>query len=302
MCDSARWERFSWRDDDVVISTPSKCGTTWMQQIVGSLVLGRPELGGPLSTISPWLDMLIRTDEQVFGLLEAQAHRRFVKTHTPLDGVPYRPTVTYFAVVRHPLDVVLSDLDHDRNSRRERAVELRESASGAPDAMPDLVWPDGDGPRERLLWFIDNDNPPIGSGPYGLADFCQQVSTFWERRHLPNVHLVHYQDLWDDLDGEMRRIAAALGVTADQERWPELVAAASLASMRRRADHTVPEADSGLWHRPADFFRTGGRRDWGSLLSASEVVQFHRRLRELAGDATDWVLQGRSALSPAPTR
>ena len=43
--DSARWERFDFRDDDIVISTPSKCGTTWMQNIVGSLVLNRPALG-----------------------------------------------------------------------------------------------------------------------------------------------------------------------------------------------------------------------------------------------------------------
>jgi len=58
MADSARWERFRFRPDDVVISTPSKCGTTWMQKIVGMLVLDRVDLGAPLSTVSPWLDML----------------------------------------------------------------------------------------------------------------------------------------------------------------------------------------------------------------------------------------------------
>src|SRR6187431_1814917 len=88
MADSARWERFAFRPDDVIISTPSKCGTTWMQNIVGMLVLDRTDLGAPISSLSPWLDMLIRTDEDVFGLLEAQRHRRFIKTHTPLDGLP----------------------------------------------------------------------------------------------------------------------------------------------------------------------------------------------------------------------
>jgi aryl sulfotransferase len=65
MADSARWERFAFRPDDVIISTPSKCGTTWMQMIVGMLLLNRTDLGAPISSISPWLDMLIHTDDDV---------------------------------------------------------------------------------------------------------------------------------------------------------------------------------------------------------------------------------------------
>ena len=105
MSDSARWERFTFRPGDVVISTPSKCGTTWMQTIVGMLLLDRVDLGAPISTLSPWLDMLIRTDDEVFGLLDRQTHRRFIKTHTPLDGLPQHDEVTYIALIRHPLDV-----------------------------------------------------------------------------------------------------------------------------------------------------------------------------------------------------
>jgi aryl sulfotransferase len=86
--DSSRWERFAFRPDDVVISTPAKCGTTWMQTIVGMLLLDRSDLGAPIGTMSPWLDMLTRTEDEVFALLDAQTHRRFVKTHTALDGVP----------------------------------------------------------------------------------------------------------------------------------------------------------------------------------------------------------------------
>jgi aryl sulfotransferase len=36
MYDSARWEGFSFRPDDIVITTPPKCGTTWTQ-MVGAL-------------------------------------------------------------------------------------------------------------------------------------------------------------------------------------------------------------------------------------------------------------------------
>jgi aryl sulfotransferase len=275
IADSARWERFAFRPDDVIISTPSKCGTTWMQKIVGMLLLDRTDLGAPISSLSPWLDMLIRTDEDVFGLLEAQRHRRFIKTHTPLDGLPRLPSVTYLTVIRHPLDVAMSDLDHADNERVDRLVELRAAVVGDE---PPAEGPSDDSPEEPgefLRWFIDNDKEPTGSGPYGLAD---------------------YADLWADRDGEMRRVAAALDVEVAEDRWPSFVEAAGIESMRARAGDTAPEVASGIWRSPERFFRVGGTRDWASHLDERDIAHFDERLRDLAGDATDWVLKGRVAL------
>jgi aryl sulfotransferase len=294
--DSARWERFAFRPDDVVISTPSKCGTTWMQTIVGMLLLDRVDLGAPISTISPWLDMLIRSDEEVFGLLEAQTHRRSIKTHTPLDGVPRLDSVTYLTIVRHPLDVALSDRDHQENQVDERLIELRTSVVGPCE--PDLrerERPPED-PRAYLLWFIDNHEPSTGSGPYGLEDYCRQIRTYWDARHEPNVHLFHYADLWADLDAEMRRVAAALDVPIDEDRWPAFVEAAGLPSMRERAARTAPEAHAGVWASPERFFRSGGTREWASLLTEEDLGHFDDRLRELAGDAAGWATGGRVGL------
>lgn len=293
LADSSRWERFQLRDDDIVISTPSKCGTTWMQHIVGMLVLDRPVLDAPISTLSPWLDMLVRTEDEVVGILEAQQHRRWIKTHTPLDGLPLHPTVTYITVIRHPLDVALSHRDHLANQDDQRTFDLRLAAAGQPEPSFDRGPED---PAAFLRWFIDNDLPPTGTGPNGLADYCEQVTTYWEARHLPNVHLFHYQDLWLDLPVEMRRVADCLGVTVDEPRWPAFVDAATLDSMRSRATDTAPEAHLGLWRQATDFFRSGGERGWASLLTDAETAHFHERLEHLAQDATPWVLRGRSAL------
>ena len=301
MADSVRWERFTFRPDDVVISTPSKCGTTWMQTIVGMLLLDRTDLGAPISVISPWLDMLIRSDDEVFALLDNQTHRRFIKTHTPLDGVPRHDSVTYITVARHPLDVALSDRDHGENMREDRTTELREAASGPID--PDVAIPAAppDEPGEYLRWFIDNEEPPTGSGPNGLDDYCQQIRSYWDAREAPNVHLFHYADMWSDLDAEMRRVAAALDVQVDEDRWQAFVEAAGLSSMRSRAADTAPEAHVDLWVSPERFFRSGGTRDWESLLTADDISHFEDRLRELAGDAAEWATSGRVALSE-PTR
>ena len=293
--DSSRWERFAFRHDDVVISTPAKCGTTWMQTIVGMLLRDRVDLGAPIGAISPWLDMLTRAEDNVFGLLEAQTHRRFIKTHTPLDGVPRHDSVTYIAVVRHPLDVALSDRDHGANVREERAVELRVAVAG-PDDSEGSSSKAPEEPAEYLRWFIDNDEAPTGSGPHGLDDYCQQILTYWDARHAPNVHLFHYADLWGERDGEMRRVAAALDVRIDENRWPRFVQAAGLASMRARAADTAPDAHMGIWESPERFFRTGGTRDWASLLGPADVSHFEKRLQRLAGDAAGWAIRGRMAL------
>jgi len=267
-----------------------------MQHIVGMLLLDRTDLGAPISQLSPWLDMLIRTDDEVFGLLEAQTHRRWIKTHTPLDGVPYDDRVTYIAVVRHPLDVAMSDRDHSANQDSDRARELRSAVVGEPDPQLSATWPDPpEDDTDYLRWFVDNDLPPSGSGPNGLADFCDQAGTYWARRDVPNVHLFHYHDLWNDLDGEMRRVARVLDVTVDDTRWPEFVESATLDSMRSRAATTAPEAHMSMWHDPQQFFRVGGRRDWAALLDAPDLDHLHDRLTELAGDATPWILNGRTA-------
>ncbi len=296
IADSARWERFERRPGDVVITTPAKCGTTWMQTIVGMLLVDRVELGTPMGLVSPWLDMLTRPEPELAALLAAQTHRRFLKTHTPLDGLPEDPEVTYLAVVRHPLDAALSNKDHAANQLDDRTHELRLAASGEDGATsPTTVRPED--PAEYLRWWIHTAEPaPAGTGINSLADFANSVGTYWERRRQPNVALFHYADLERDRDREMRRVAAVLGVAVDEARWPALVEAAGLDAMRARAADLVPDAHLGLWESTEGFFRSGGRRQWRELLDAEEITQFESRFASLVGtEAARWAMEGAAA-------
>ena len=52
--DSTIWNDFSFRDDDIIIGTYAKAGTTWMQQIVAQLLFaGDPDL--EVAEMSPFL-------------------------------------------------------------------------------------------------------------------------------------------------------------------------------------------------------------------------------------------------------
>jgi hypothetical protein len=96
----------------------------------------------------------------------------------------------------------------------------------------------------------------------------------------------------------MRRVAFVLGVSIDEDRWPAFIEAAGIESMRSRAEDTAPDAQLGLWRNPRAFFRSGGTRDWASLMSPDDLAHFDERLKGLAADATGWVLGGRASLGP----
>ena len=175
MYDSNRWDGFEFRPGDIIISTPPKCGTTWTQMICALLILQEPELPLPLDTLSPWIDMVTRARTDVFADLEAQTHRRFIKTHTPLDGIPNDPTVTYICVGRDPRDVGLSMDHHIDNTdigaflnQRERAAAIDSIELGP--LRPPRPRPDGE--RDRF-WQWAGDENAVDAGRVVAAAHCR---------------------------------------------------------------------------------------------------------------------------------
>jgi hypothetical protein len=274
--DSARWQRFVYRPGDIVISTRSKCGTTWMQMLCALLVFQSPELPAPLSTLSPWLDWLLVPWEEVASRLAAQRHRRFIKTHTPLDGVPFDPRVTYIVVARHPLDAAVSLYHQGDNLDRARIRHL----AGLPDQeRVDLPRPPL---RDWLLAWIEQDPNPSDQLD-SLPGFMWHLSDAWHRRGSGNVLLVHYDDLLADREAEMRRLAAHLEIPVPQDRWPELVNAAGFHEMRGRAPQLVPDP-RGVLKDSGAFFRYGRSGDGSQQLSSDELARYRSRTAQLASD------------------
>lgn len=100
------WETWVPNKGDILVCTPSKCGTTWTQTILAMLIHGGAELPAKLPILSPWVDADLGVPaNEVAKALAAQKGRRVVKTHTPADGFPIWDGLTVIAVYRHPLDV-----------------------------------------------------------------------------------------------------------------------------------------------------------------------------------------------------
>ncbi|WP_205411736.1 sulfotransferase domain-containing protein [Mycobacterium persicum] len=312
MTDNSRWDALQLRAGDIVISTPSKCGMTWTQRLVSLLIFDGPELPGPLSTVSPWLDQTIRPIEEVVAVLDAQDHRRFIKTHTPLDGLVLDDRVTYICVGRDPRDAAVSMLFHVANVDAARLRELHEAAvppqlrSGPPGPEPGHA-AGGRGPAEEFRdWMEGPALPPPGVGfapPKGigtLANVLHHFGTAWQRRQLPNVALFHYADYQLDLIAELMRLAAVLGIDLSRDRARELVAHASLDAMRSRAAEIAPNTTDGIWHSEEQFFRRGRSGDWQQYFTHDEHRRYNHRINQLAPpDLLAWAHEGRRGCDPA---
>jgi hypothetical protein len=275
-----RWAGFEHRPGDIVISTRSKCGTTWLQMICALLVFQDPELPAPLAALSPWLDWDIEPVEVVFARLDRQEHRRFIKTHTPLAGLPLSPDVTYLVAGRHPLDVATSLYAHGHNIDRDRFEALTGRRSNPPTGSF----------ADWFAWWLD---PGVGPSEVldSLPGLVHHVTDAWDRQGELDVVLVHYDDLADDLDGQMRRLADHLGIAVAEDRWPALVEAAGFDAMRGRAAERAPD-HLGVLKSPDAFFRAAARDRGGDQLDHEAKHQALDRVHELAPPAVaTWLLR-----------
>jgi aryl sulfotransferase len=273
--DATRWLAFQHRPGDIFICAPPKAGTTWTQAICAMLIFGKPELPAPLSKISPWLDAKFTTLDSTTRLLEDQTLRRVIKTHTPLDGIPYFGDADYIVVYRDPRDAFLSTmmLAFDTADRKTRA------------RMPSDIH------AAFRMWLQTPFYSGIGE-QLSLASFVHHFRQFWRFRHLSNLHLVHYSDLLVDLPGSIRSVASVLGVPADDNLVGEIEKATALANMRLNAARYAPES-GGAWKSPQHFFRNGGSGQWRNILTPLEMADYRARLHnELARDAIDWLEHG----------
>jgi len=272
--DSGRWTGFPFRQGDIVISTRSKSGTTWLQMICALLVLQTADLPAPLSELSPWLDWLVVDRGEVYARLAAQEHRRFIKTHTPLDGLPLDRRATYLVAARDPLDMAVSLYHQGDNLDRARIRRLTgqpEPATPAPARPPLHQW---------LRSWIDARVEPREQLD-SLPGVLWHLSDAWARREQPNVVLVHYDDLSRDLAGEMARLATLLDVSVPKPLWPELVRAASFEQMRAGAGRLAPDPSRVLKSSRA-FFRHGTSGSGRALLSEAELAHYRARAAQLA--------------------
>ncbi len=281
--DSRVWNDFEVRSDDIIIGTWGKSGTTWTQQIIGQMIFnGQEDLA--VSHLSPWLDMVVLPLDETLAALKAQTHRRFIKTHLPLDALAFSPKAKYLYVGRDGRDVVWSMHHHQITMTDEAMVMFNNNPRRGFPSEP-LTKPTDDIVRYFREW--------LAKDGYPWWPFWENIRTWWGARDLPNVRLVHFDNLKRDLPGEMRRIAAFLEIPIDEKRWPTIVEHCSFDWMKSHAERIAPGGGMFWEGGGTTFINRGTNGRWRDLLTKADIEAYERRARDELGEAcAHWLATG----------
>lgn len=289
-CDSTRWDYFTPREDDIIIATSYKAGTTWTQGIVANLLFPDGDFPAPPSAMSPWLDMRYVPLEVFLNGLEAQAHRRFIKTHLPLDAMRYEPQLKYVYVSRDGRDVFMSLWNHYSNMKPETVAHMNDIPGLVGELLP---LPPDDIHEFWANWVSRNlFDHEVGGWPYW--SHLSNVQSWWDYRHMPNIEFFHYNDLAADPGGEIRRLADYLEIDVPEAAWPRILEETSFAGMKSKAEDYAP-AGGFFWKGGArTFINKGTNGRWREVLSATELAQYDAACeRALSPDCRQWLENGR---------
>jgi aryl sulfotransferase len=279
--DSTIWNEFSFRDDDIIVGTYLKSGTTWTQQIISQLLFdGAEDLH--TAEMSPWMDLRVPPKDIKLAAVEGQTHRRFLKTHLPVDALVFSPKAKYIYIGRDGRDVVWSAYNH-HSKANDAWYELLNDTPGR--VGPAIARPP-DSIEQYFNDWLDRDGYPWWS-------LWEHVRSWWAIRNLPNILLLHFDDLKKDMPGTIRRMASFLGIPINEEKWDDILHHCSFDYMKQNATRSVPMGGI-FWAGGAETFiykGTNGR--WRDVLSKQEILRYEQRaIEELGDECAEWLKGG----------
>jgi hypothetical protein len=209
-----RGRRFQPREDDVIIATAPKSGTTWLQWVVLMLRSGAQEPEWPdMYCVSPWInfawDYGIDPDE-------AQGHPRVYKSHERLQSV--QRGAKYIVTVRRPDKVAVSWYNFLK-------------AKGAP-VTSQYDGPDG---------FVDDAEYWTQGMRFG-ANLYEYYVEYYRCRECADVLCLPFEDLVDDLHAHLPVIANFIGIDQPTDALLEAVARLSSKEAMLRHESRLDES------------------------------------------------------------
>lgn len=257
------------RDDDVFVVSYSKCGAAFVQHIV-HLIFNEGQPSGDYvkwSQATPHLELV--GAEAVCKMPRPNA----VKSHLPVELMPWSSEAKYIYVARNPKDCFVSIFLNRQLFLKQKSMDaaFQEFISG------DMIW----------------------------GDYFQHVSGWYSKKKEPNVMFVLYEDIKRSPHEVIEKLAAFLGEKwlesiRDESTLDKIVHHSSYDFMKEHATQTVkkfeetPEedVDAPIVETPAMRTRTFARRgtvgDWRSTLNTKQERQLEKILREKSKGTSIW--------------
>ena len=295
--DSTRWDLYKPRPDDIIITTAYKAGTTWTQDIFYQLIYGDLEQKPEKQAVSVWPDayfLPIGRDE-LAGWLESFTTQRYIKSHLPLDGLPYYPQARYVVVCRDARDVFMSFFNH-----YSRYTDAFYGVMNDPEKLMGEPCPRcPEDPRELWQSWITRGWFEWESEGYPFWSNLHHTQTYWDYRQLPNVLFMHYNDMLEDLSGAVRTLAEFSGIEVDDAKVARVVEATTFANVKKEIEADDTEDPMALTFEGGrkGFFFSGSNGRWKDVLNEADLELYEAaKARVLTPDCAEYLERGKSAI------
>ena len=196
-------KEFVLKDDDVLVVTFPRSGTTWTEQMV-HLLFNQGEQGDKrLTDAVPWLETLPHRPNGMAATLKAMHGRRLFTSHLPLPLMPRQKdsTAKYVYVARNPKDVAISFYFHDQSKGGYEGT-----------------W------EEHFQLFMN--------GELTFGSYFDHVLPWWEASKTdPNILFLKYEDMKQHHAERVAQIASFLDLQAEPQLINRVVALSSFQSM-----------------------------------------------------------------------
>jgi hypothetical protein len=263
------FRNYSPDEHDIFVCTYPKSGTNWMMQMAHQLIFHGDGAFENIHDVVSWPDMgpklsgrVSRTLDSTLVQQASPEHKRVIKTHLSTRYVPYNARARYIVVIRDPKEVFVSSYHF--------------VYSVAAPLMP--------APAEWFELFL-TDGFPMNFG----SSWAEHTAGYWALHDKPNVLILSYAGMKQDLAGTVAKVAAFLDVELSPAQRARVEEQCTFAYMKSIDEKFVPMPKGALPWGDMEMMRQGKSGNSGELLSGEQQKRIDAHCQaELARMGSDF--------------